>query len=88
MAGLYRASMYTTNELIILKTACADASERVNRVIREVSTRLEHWKGAFCLSEAQIVSGGYWVLYSSIACSNVVGGSFNQHLKPLSAYLK
>ena len=40
-------------------TACAAATERLNRVVAGTSTLRVHWKGLLSLSGAQMVAGGY-----------------------------
>jgi hypothetical protein len=40
-------------------TACAAATERLNRVVAGTSTSRVHWKGLLSLSDAQMVAGGY-----------------------------
>jgi hypothetical protein len=40
-------------------TACAAATERLNRAVAGTSTLRVHWKELFRLSGAQMVSGGY-----------------------------
>ncbi|HCO09651.1 MAG TPA: hypothetical protein DIT42_00635 [Gammaproteobacteria bacterium] len=40
-------------------TACAAATERLNRVVAGTSTSRVHWKGLLSLSGAQMVAGGY-----------------------------
>ena len=42
-----------------VNTACAAATERLNRVVAGTSTLRVHWKGLLSLSGAQMVAGGY-----------------------------